>query len=411
MSDLALSPESLAERIMRRDAGRDSRLLAMKYRKMTESLFVFLRGTCQLFYDALPDYPVLDEAPLAWSCGDLHLENFGSYRGDDRQLCFDINDFDVATLAPCTWDPVRLLCSMLCCADSIKATQDEAREACRATLAGYRDALLKGAPLRLERKDASGLIADLLDQLHKRKRSEFLDRHTEGNGAQRRIRIDNLKAMSASESQRAMVTTFMQAFAAQQSTPEFFGLLDVARRIAGTGSLGVERYVLLVEGMGSPDACYLLDLKQARPSALELPLRRRKLALAESGNQASRVVTVQKRMQAVSHAFLEAVMMDDRAFVLRDLQPEEDRVDIAAWDGKSKRLDQVARTLGAILGWDQLRAAGQQGAASVDRLQAFAEGTAWMDELLDAAGHMRDVTQHQWQAFKLARQERLLGNF
>jgi uncharacterized protein (DUF2252 family) len=411
MSDTAPSPESLAERIMRRDAGRDSRLLAMKYRKMTESLFVFLRGTCHLFYDALPDTQVLDGAPLAWACGDLHLENFGSYKGDDRQVCFDINDFDVAALAPCTWDLVRLLSSILCCADSIGATQAEALEACRAALSAYRDALLKGKPLRVEREDVTGLISDLLGQVQKRKRMEFLDKHTEGHGAQRRIRIDNFKAMAVSDAQRTMVMTFMQTFAVRQPSPEFFQVVDVARRIAGTGSLGVDRYVVLIEGKGSPDGCYLLDLKQARLSALDLPLRRRKLAQAEFPDQASRVVMVQKRMQAVRHAFLEAVMVENRPFVLKGLQPEEDRVDVAAWDRKSKRLDEVARTMGAILGWDQLRAAGQQGAAAADALEDFAKDKAWMDELLDTASHMREVTQQQWQAFKLARQERLLGNF
>jgi uncharacterized protein (DUF2252 family) len=411
MSDIASSPESLAERIMRHDAGRDSRLLAMKYRKMTENLFVFLRGTCHLFYDALPDAPVLDSAPLAWACGDLHLENFGSYKGDDRQVCFDINDFDEAVLAPCTWDLLRLLSSILCCAATIDAAQADALEACRAALLGYRDAVLEGHPHRVEREGAAGLIFDLLDQLNKRRRVDFLDKHTERHDAQRRIRIDNLKAMAVSDAQRAAVATFMQGFAARQPRPDFFRVLDVARRIAGTGSLGVERYIVLIEGKGSPDACYLIDLKQARSSALDLPLRRRKLGQSEAGDQASRVVGAQKRMQAVPHAFLEAVTLGNKPFVLKGLQPDEDRVDVGAWDGKSKRLDELARTMGAILGWDQLRAAGQLGAAGADALKTFAEDKTWMDELLEAACSMRDVTQKQWQAFKLARQERLLGNF
>ncbi|HYP69219.1 MAG TPA: DUF2252 family protein [Thiobacillaceae bacterium] len=411
MSDIAPSPESLAERIMRRDAGRDSRLLAIKYRKMDENLFVFLRGTCHLFYDALPDSPVLDEAPLAWACGDLHLENFGSYKGNERQICFDINDFDMAALAPCTWDLVRLLCSMLCCAETLGVVQANALEACRAALHAYRDALLKGTTMAVERETSSGLIFDLLDQLHKRRRVDFLNKHTERHGSKRRIRIDNLKAMAASDAQHAIVATFMQAFAAQQARPDFFQVLDVARRIAGTGSLGVERYLVLIEGKGSPDACYLIDLKQARPSSLDLPLRRRKLAHAEAADDASRVVDVQKRMQAVNQALLQAVMLGSTPFVLKELQPEEDRVDIAAWERKSKRLDEVAGTMGGILAWDQLRAAGQRGAAGADALKTFAEGRAWMDELLDAARTLRDITQKQWQAFKLARQERMLGNF
>ncbi len=411
MSDAALSPESLAERIMRRDAGRDPRMLAMKYRKMTENLLVFLRGTCHLYYDALPDDPVLDNAPLAWTCGDLHLENFGSYKGEDRQVHFDINDFDVAVLAPCTWDLVRLLSSILCCADTMGAAPADMLDACGAALLGYRDALLKGKPLWIERETTAGLIFDLLDHLRKRTRVDFLDKHTERHADQRRIRIDNLKAMAATDTQRTIVATFMQGFATQQARPEFFRVVDVARRIAGTGSLGVERYMVLIEGKGSPDGCHLIDIKQARPSALVTPLKRRNIRQAEMGDEARRVVEVQQRMQAASDAFLQPVMLEDKPFVLKELQPEDDRVDIAAWSGKSKGLDEVTRTMGAILAWDQLRAAGQRGAADVEALMSFAEGKTWTSELLDVACSMRDITQKQWQAFKLALQERLLGNF
>ncbi|NJK53097.1 MAG: DUF2252 family protein, partial [Leptolyngbyaceae cyanobacterium SU_3_3] len=66
--------------------------------------FVFLRGSCHLFYEDLPTDSRLDAAPHTWICGDLHLQNFGSYKGDDRLVYFDINDFDEAALAPCTWD-------------------------------------------------------------------------------------------------------------------------------------------------------------------------------------------------------------------------------------------------------------------------------------------------------------------
>lgn len=104
-------------------------------------------------------------------------------------------------------------------------------------------------------------------------------------------------------------------------------------------------------------------------------------------------------------------MLGSKPFVFKGMQSKEDRVDIAAWDCKSKRLDEVTRTMGAVLGWDQLRAAGRQGAADADALKTFADGKAWADELLDAAVSMRDVTQKQWQVFKLALQERLLGNF
>lgn len=82
------------------NAKREPERLAMKYKLMRTSPFVFLRGTCHLFYERLPLGSMLEGAPAVWVCGDMHLENFGSYKGDNRLVYFDINDFDEACLAP-----------------------------------------------------------------------------------------------------------------------------------------------------------------------------------------------------------------------------------------------------------------------------------------------------------------------
>jgi len=60
----------------------------------------------------------------------------------------------------------------------------------------------------------------------------------------------------------------MTQFAQGQPDPNFFKVMDVGRRVAGTGSLGVDHYAILVQGKGSPDGNYLLDLKQALRSSL-----------------------------------------------------------------------------------------------------------------------------------------------
>ena len=70
----------VSERIEQFNAGRDPRLLRRKYRAMRDNPFAFFRGTAHLFYEALPSHPVLADAPLAWCCGDLHLENLGVYK-------------------------------------------------------------------------------------------------------------------------------------------------------------------------------------------------------------------------------------------------------------------------------------------------------------------------------------------
>ena len=61
---------------------------------------LFLRGSAHLFHARLKR-GVFKPAPVAWCCGDMHLENFGSYHGDNGLAYFDINDFDEAALAPC----------------------------------------------------------------------------------------------------------------------------------------------------------------------------------------------------------------------------------------------------------------------------------------------------------------------
>jgi uncharacterized protein (DUF2252 family) len=87
------------ERIRLFNQGRNADVLRLKYRRMLTDPFAFLRGTCHLFYEDWPNSSSLNSSPSVWICGDLHLNNFGSYKGDDRLAYFDINDFDEAALA------------------------------------------------------------------------------------------------------------------------------------------------------------------------------------------------------------------------------------------------------------------------------------------------------------------------
>jgi|SRR6185437_7329905 len=76
---------------------------------MRENLFRFIRGTAHLFYEDLAGAANFPGGPVSWIRGDLHLENFGSFRADNNQVYFDLNDFDEAILAPISWEIVRLL--------------------------------------------------------------------------------------------------------------------------------------------------------------------------------------------------------------------------------------------------------------------------------------------------------------
>ncbi len=80
--------------------GRNPELLALKYRKMAATPFGYFRGTNPLFHADWPGAAWLERMPAVWLNGDLHIENFGTYRGDNRLVYFDIGDFDDGALGP-----------------------------------------------------------------------------------------------------------------------------------------------------------------------------------------------------------------------------------------------------------------------------------------------------------------------
>src|SRR5262245_49567980 len=134
----------VVETIHRFNAGRDPELLESKYARMRTSPFVFMRGACHLFYERLASVDLPASVPLAWACGDLHLENFGSYKGDNGLVYFDLNDFDESALAPASWDVVRLLTSLLTAAKSLRIERSEAQALCREFITAYASALESG---------------------------------------------------------------------------------------------------------------------------------------------------------------------------------------------------------------------------------------------------------------------------
>ena len=386
----------VVERIRRFNAGRDRERLALKYRAMRTNAFAFLRGTCHLFYENLPQASLLRSAPLTWICGDLHLENFGSYKGDNRLVYFDLNDFDEAVLAPCTWDLVRVVTSILVAAKSIKLGKVEARTLARRFVDAYVAAIEDGKARWVERETAQGMVRKLLDGLRLRKRKDFLDSRTLRARGRRRIRIDGKHALPVSAGEPARIKRFMREFASRQPNPKFFRVLDVARRIAGTGSLGIERYALLVEGRGSPDDNYLLDLKQALPSSLVPWLRWKQ---PKWQNEAQRVVTLQRRLQAVPMAFLGPVVMDATPYVLRGLQPVEDRVALNTWKGDLALLEQTLVTMAHLTAWSQLRSSGLEGSATADELIAYWGKRKRRDKMLALALECGRQTEQDWRAY------------
>jgi uncharacterized protein (DUF2252 family) len=381
------------------NVGRDPERLQLKYRAMHDDPFAFLRGTCHLFYKRLPRAGVLRSGPLAWVCGDLHLQNFGSYKGDNRLVYFDINDFDESALAPAIWDLVRFLASVWVYAGTRSWTTSRARDACRAFVDAYCSALLSGKAYWVERETAQGLVRDLLEGLRTREREAFLDARTVRKGRKRQLLVDGRHALRASGSQRATVTEFITAFAATQPNPDFYRVLDVARRVAGTGSLGLDRYAILVAGKGSPDGNYMLDLKKAMPSSLVPYVKGVQPAWK---SEAHRVVALQRRGQAVAMAFLQPVYVHRQSFVLRGLQPTEDRIALDRPGLTVPNLTQAIADMGQMVAWAHLRGAGRDGSAIADDLIDFGRRKKWRESLLALSQESAAQVMRDCQTFKAA---------
>jgi uncharacterized protein (DUF2252 family) len=368
--------------IAQHNAGREPERLWLKYSAMRQSAFAFLRGSCHLFYQRLPRGGVFRSAPAAWICGDLHLENFGSYKGDNRLVYFDLNDFDEAALAPLTWELVRMLCSIRVAARDARVEEGDVQQLCRTFVDAHAQALAGGKAFWIERETAQGLVRELLDGLRGRQRVDLLASRTRTVGRKRQLLVDGIKALPATPAQRHAVASFMQGFAPSQPDPSFYEVLDVARRIAGTGSLGLPRYIVLVRGKGSPDRNYLLDLKLAQASSLTPRLR---LAQPVWATQAHRVVELQRRMQAVPMAFSQPVVFDGRPFVIKGLQPSQDRVALLERHRTLAQWQHTLAAMGRLVAWAQLRSAARQGSAGPEELIDFARRRKWRDALLDAS--------------------------
>jgi len=381
------------------NAGREPERLQLKYDKMQADAFVFLRGSCHLFYQQLACKGVFKSAPPVWSCGDLHFENFGSYKGDNRLAYFDVNDFDEAILAPASWDLVRMLTSLQVGAHSLDLHADEAQQLCGGFLHSYASTLAQGKAYWVETQTARGLVGDLLDGLRNRLRPALLDAYAPMAGKKRAFKGGRKKTLPASREQRAQVIEQMATFAATQAEPRFYKVLDVARRVAGTGSLGVERYAVLVQGKGSPDGNYLLDLKQALPSALQAYVP---CAQPAWPSQAARIVELQRRVQAVSMAFLQPVVRGRTSYVLRGLQPTEDRVSLDRARQSLADIQKVMATMGQIVAWGQLRSGGRQGSATADELIDFAQGRKWQSKLLEAAADCGQQVERDYHLYAQA---------
>jgi uncharacterized protein (DUF2252 family) len=371
---------------------------------MSKSSFAFFRGTAHLFWEDLGARKrALPESPLVWACGDLHLENFGSFQGNNGLSYFDLNDFDEAALAPACWEVSRFVASVFVGAPSLGLSRAEANELVKVFLSAYQAALADGKARWIERATATGMVRTLLDRVGGRKRAMLIDSRTNWENGERRIRIDGQHALPATDAQREEVKRWLQRFAKSQPDPGFFKILDVARRVAGVGSLGLDRYVVLVRGDGGRDGNALLDAKEEAPSCLAKFERVRQPPWK---SEPDRVVSIQQRMQAIAPAMLDAVRIGRGGYVLRELQPTSDRLSLEDARGNSRHLRSAAKAMGRVTAWAQLRSSGRQASATADDLISFAGESGWERRLIDYGRSYAAQVEVDYKQFVATREKR-----
>ena len=149
------SDTGVLDAILQFNQDRKPELLRLKLRKMRADPFTFFRGADHLFCRDWPELRPLDVGPDVLISGDLHLENFGAHRTTEGDFRYDLNDFDEAVVAPCSFDVVRCATSIILASEQWKLKPSQATGMALAYLENYRKAVLKAVESRFHPRDRS----------------------------------------------------------------------------------------------------------------------------------------------------------------------------------------------------------------------------------------------------------------
>jgi uncharacterized protein (DUF2252 family) len=388
----------VTERIVAFNRGKLPATLPLKYRLMAENPFRFFRGSCHLFYEDLSAHPGFPTGPLGWISGDLHMENFGSYRGDNNQVYFDLNDFDEAILGPVTWEIVRLMTSIYIGFESLRIEERKAEKMAKLLLKSYARTLAAGKTDYIEAATAKGIVADFLGAVARRKQRIILEKKASLRKRRVQMITDNPKHFKISKSTKEELFQHVTAWLkVDENSPYNYKVIDGVFRLAGTGSVGVERYAFLLKSVNDTGFKYiLLDMKEATPSSLA-PYIATTQPLWRS--EADRVVSVQRRMQNRCPALLSTSEFRNKSFIMAEMQPAKDSINFKLLKDRYRDMYSVIDSMATLLASSQLRSSGQDGSATTDELKHFAEDARWQDAVLDYAVQYSYRIQEYYQAY------------
>ncbi|MFY7934324.1 MAG: DUF2252 domain-containing protein [Microcystis aeruginosa] len=298
--------------------GRLQELIPIRYGRMLRSPFTFLRGSAALMAYDLATTPKTDI--IVQACGDCHLLNFGFFATPERNLVFDINDFDETLPAPWEWDLKRLVVSFVIAGRDSDLSDRESKAAAIDCARSYREHLREYSRLsplevwytRIGVEQAIEMAPDektrkLREQMMTKARERIIEHLypkivTQSGGRNRFVDQPPILYHVNEPDWETLVREGLEDY--RQSLPEErrvlfdrYQLEDFALKVVGIGSVGTRCYIALL--FSEDNHPLILQVKEACPSVLE-PYT----AKSQYENQGQRVVTGQRLMQSSSDIFL-----------------------------------------------------------------------------------------------------------
>jgi uncharacterized protein (DUF2252 family) len=365
---------------------RTPELVPIRYGRMVRTPFAFFRGAAAIMAADLADTPATGlDVQL---CGDAHLSNFGVYAAPDRDLVFDLNDFDETLPGPWEWDVKRLAASFAVAGRDRGLEASERRETVLAAMRSYRGAMRQFAAMRTldvwyARLDVAQQFARWVESggaaarrnadraLAKARRKDSLravaklTRNEDGmprivSDPPLIIPLDELLPEAEKERVERELVRLLRGYARtlQADRRHLLGAyrpVEMAHKVVGVGSVGTRAWIVLLLGRDASDPL-VLQVKEAQRSVLE-PYTRR----SRQSNQGQRVVDGQRLMQSASDVFLGWLRVNEgldggtRDFYVRQLWDAKVSAPIEELDGY-----QLAR-YAEVCGWTLARAHARTG--------------------------------------------------
>ncbi|MDQ6942852.1 MAG: DUF2252 domain-containing protein [Candidatus Eremiobacteraeota bacterium] len=334
------------------NADRLARLVPIRMERMAESAFGFYRGAAAIMAADLAHTPV--SGLHVQLSGDAHCMNFGGFATPERNLLFDINDFDETMPGPWEWDLKRLVTSIVIAARHNEFSARNAKVAALAATQAYRQRMQEfAAASALEvwyaRLDATKILDAARSAGARRRRGRIAEqaatdsvraavaKFTNVAGGVRRF-IDDpplLYHSTATDDDDFDVAEIVGTYAWNlppdvQVLLERYTLADAAIKVVGVGSVGT-RCAVAVFAADEDDA-FILQIKEALPSVLAAHL-----GPSEFENHGERVVRGQRVMQAASDVFLGWALSGTRCFYVRQFRDMKTSADLEAMDAYQLR--------------------------------------------------------------------------